>query len=88
MRARTAEEEAMYQKAVQFLYRVNPDGSWSDSPATIAYKQYRDQWFAAQEVYKNKQIEAAFTSDAAIKESWTSLEEPALRSQIGDLESE
>lgn len=87
-RARTADEEATYQKAFDFLYHIAPDGSWSDSPATLAYKQYRDTWFAAQETYKNKQIEATYTTDAVIKERWTTLEEPTLRSKIAEIENE
>ena len=87
-RARTADEESTYQKAFEFLYHTAPDGSWSDSPATLAYKQYRDTWFAAQETYKNKQIEATYTTDATQKERWVTLEEPVLRSKIAEIESE
>jgi hypothetical protein len=87
-RTRTLEEEAAYQKAFEFLYTVAPDGSWADSPSIIPYKQYRDAWFAAQEDYKNKEIEAAYTTDAAMKERWKAVEEPILRSKIVELESE
>jgi hypothetical protein len=88
MRPRTPDEEAAFQKASQFLYAVTPDGSSTDSRATIAYKQYRDAWFAAQEAYKNKEIEATYTTDAAMKERWKAVEEPILRSKIAELESE
>jgi hypothetical protein len=87
-RTRTLDEEAVYQKAFQFLYVVMADGSWSDSLSTIAYKQYRDAWFAAQETYKNKEIEAIYTTDAVMKERWKAVEEPILRSKISELESE
>ncbi|UVT14816.1 MAG: hypothetical protein H8K04_13335 [Nitrospira sp.] len=87
-RARTADEEATYQKAFQFLYQVVPDGSWSDSLATVAYKQYRDAWFTAQEAYKNKEIEATYTTDAAAIQRWKEIEEPALRRKVADLENE
>ncbi|OQW32226.1 MAG: hypothetical protein A4E19_19520 [Nitrospira sp. SG-bin1] len=85
-RVRTSDEEAAYQKAFQFLYTVAPDGSWADSLSAIAYKQYRDAWFAAQEAYKNKEIEATYTTDAAMKERWKTLEEPILRSKVAELE--
>lgn len=87
-RTRTLDEEAAYQKAFQFLYVVTPDGSWSDSLSTMVYKQYRDAWFAAQETYKNKEIEATYTTDAAMKERWKAVEEPTLRSNISEIESE
>ncbi len=87
-RVRTPDEEAAYQKAFQFLYIVAPDGSWADSPSTTAYKQYRDAWFTAQEIYKNKEIEAKYTTDASVKERWTTVEQPMLRSKIAELESE
>lgn len=87
-RTRTPEEEAAYQKAFQFLYVITPDGFWSDSLSTMAYKQYRDLWFAAQETYKNKEIEATYTTDAAVKERWKAVEEPVLRRTILEIESE
>lgn len=87
-RAHTADEEAAYQNSLQFLYTVTPDGSRSDSPATIAYKQYRDVWFAAQEAYKNKEIEAKYTTDPAMKERWTIIDEPSLRGKVEEVEHE
>jgi len=87
-RVRTPDEEAAYQKAFQFLYTVGPDGSWTDSASTIVYKQYRDAWFGAQETYKNREIEAKYTADASVKERWTTVDEPILRSKIAELESE
>ncbi len=87
-RARTPDEEAAYQKAFDFLFTKTPDGFWSDSRATIAYKQYRSAWYTAQEAYKNKEIEAIYTTDAAAKARWTSIEEPTLRNTVVELERE
>jgi hypothetical protein len=87
-RARTSEEEAAYQKAFQFLYTVDADGFLNDSPFTTTYKQYRDTWFTAQEAYKNKEIEAQFTNDPAVKEHWETVGKPALRNTIAEIESD
>jgi hypothetical protein len=87
-RARTPEEEAAYQKACQFLYLVGSDGFRSDSPSTIAYKQYQGAVVAAEAAYKNKLNEATFTSDPAAKNHWETIEEPSLRGRIAELESE
>ncbi len=83
---RTAAEEADYQKALQFLYIQNADGTRTDTPAVVAYSQFKDGWYVAQQNYNNKKIDAELSTDAAVKRKWQEVEEPMLRSQIQSIE--
>jgi hypothetical protein len=87
-RSRTPEEEADYQKAFRFLHEVGPDGSWASTAAVTAYKQYRDAWIAAKQTYGLAENDATYSTDAAVKQRWETVDKPALRQQILDLEQE
>ncbi|MBD2049210.1 hypothetical protein H6F57_00040, partial [Leptolyngbya sp. FACHB-60] len=84
---RTAQEEAQYQRAVQFLSVASADGWPEQSPAVKAYNQFRDQWFVLQEYYNSAKITGETTTDPILKEHWLRVEEPRLRQQLRDLES-
>lgn len=83
---RTPAEEADYQKALQFLYIPKEGGLREDSPAVVAYSQFKDAWYIAQQNYNNKKIDAELSTDIAVKRRWQEVEEPALRSQIQSIE--
>lgn len=84
---RTAQEEAQYQRAVQFLNVAGADG-WSElSPAVKVYNQFRDQWFVLQEHYNSAKITGETTTDLTLKDNWLRIEEPRLRQQLRDLEN-
>jgi hypothetical protein len=85
---RSAEEEADYQKAMDFLYETDENGLRVDSAAVQAYNLYRDAWFVAQENYNNKKVEAEFAEDAAAKGQWEDTDEPTLREAVVNAENE
>jgi hypothetical protein len=69
--------------AVQAYLRVTtPDGSQTDSPALVAYRQYRDAWFKAVQDYNTQQLTANASTDAKRQAQWTSTDEPALRARV------
>ncbi|MBD1874998.1 hypothetical protein H6F75_16035 [Nodosilinea sp. FACHB-131] len=84
---RTAQEEAQYQRVVQFLSVAGADGWPEQSPAVKAYNQFRDQWFVLQEHYNSAKMTGETTTDLALKEHWIRIEEPRLRQQLRDLEN-
>jgi hypothetical protein len=47
-----------------------------------AYRQYRDATYAAEEEYKNQQLTAENSDDAALKAKWTNDDEPRLRATV------
>ena len=83
---RTPEAEADYQKALQVLRTVKGDGAVEDTPAVIAYNQYKDAWFLAQEDYNNQKSEAELSTDPAVKQHWRDVDEPAFRDRIRSVE--
>ena len=85
MATRTAEEETKYQEAFEYLHCVTADGSWEDTAQVIAYKQYKDAWYTAQQDYLYKKIDAQNLSDSE-KTKWEQVDEPALRDTIAELE--
>jgi hypothetical protein len=83
---RSPAEEADYAKALQFLYLQNPDGTRSDQPPVIAYNQFKDAWYLAQQSYNNQKIDAELSTDVAVQRRWKEAQEPLLRSQIQTIE--
>lgn len=83
--ARTPEEQKDYEKALNFLHKLTPDGVWEDSAQVKAYNQYKDAWYMAQQEYNAKKVEATVSTDAAVKQQWQQLE-PMLRQKIIDAE--
>lgn len=86
--SRTAGEEAEYQAAARFLYTTGADGTREDTMPLKTYKQHRDAWYRAQEDYNNRKIDAQYSSDPAARQRWQTVDEPALRRQLDDLERE
>jgi hypothetical protein len=83
---RSPAEESDYAKALQFLYLQNPDGTRSDQPVVIAYNQFKDAWYLAQQSYNNQKIDAELSTDVAVQRRWKEVQEPLLRSQIQTIE--
>ncbi|MFT4213712.1 MAG: hypothetical protein QM622_02920, partial [Microbacterium sp.] len=79
---RTAEEEERYAAAVAYLRAADGDG---DSDAVVAYRQYRDAYFVAQQQYLAAKSTAESSTDSATVAQWHSVEEPAMRGQIAQL---
>jgi hypothetical protein len=78
----TSEERAQYDQATALLTIKDSNGFSVDSPIVVAYKQYRDAWFAAEQNYKNDQITAINSSDPAVQSQWKDIDEPRLRALV------
>jgi len=85
---RSPEAEADYQKALQVLRMVKGNGAMQDTPAVVAYNQYRDAWFMAVEDFNNKKSEAESSADPAVHDRWTKTDEPLFRERIKSIETD
>jgi hypothetical protein len=83
---RTDAEETEYEAALGFLYVTGNDGVRAETPTMMAYRQYRDAWFALKLDINNRKIDAQYATDPAIGRRWVDVEEPALQQQLADLE--
>jgi hypothetical protein len=84
---RTPAEDADYQRAYALLYQIQPDGTVIDSPAVIAYQQYRDAFITATLEYNNRRGQAEISADAALKAQWAK-DEPVLKQHVTSAEQE
>jgi hypothetical protein len=82
------QDKARYDEAMAFLYARSADGFRQDSEALRAYRQYRDAVINAQEDYKNQQLTAEASTDAAVQTRWRNEDEPRLRQEVKRLEDE
>jgi hypothetical protein len=82
---RTPAEEAAYQHAYGVLYQVESNGSVVDTPAVVAYQQYRDAYLAALQEYNNRHGQAELSTDKAVKDKWAA-DEPLLHAHLDDAE--
>jgi hypothetical protein len=78
-------QDAAYNQAAALLTTSDANGLSIDSPALANYKQYRDQYFAAEQAYKSAQIAASVAQDAAAKAQWQSTDEPRLRQAVAEV---
>jgi hypothetical protein len=78
----TADERAQYNQADALLTIKDADGFSVDSPMVVAYKQYRDAWFNANQNYKAAQSTAINSSDPAVQTQWKDIDEPRLRALV------
>jgi hypothetical protein len=83
----SSEQLAAITAAQAYLRLTTPDGLQADSPAVVAYKQYRDAWFKAVQDYKEKQLTAGATTDPKQQTQWKDTDEPALRAKIAEAEA-
>lgn len=67
---RTPAEEAQYQAAMRFLYVAGADGLQTQSPAVVAYSQYRDAYLNAKQQYASRKIAADLSADPAVRAQW------------------
>jgi hypothetical protein len=78
----TAQETAAYQQAALFLNTTDASGLATASPQFLAYRQFRDAWFAAVQNYKAEQSTAAASTDKAAVAQWENVDEPRLRAAV------
>jgi hypothetical protein len=84
----SAQDKARYDEAMAFLYTRSADGFRQDREPLRTYRQYRDALFKAQEDYKNQQLTAEASTDAAVQTRWRNEDEPRLRQEVKRLEDE
>ena len=72
--------------ALALLYVTDADGLRTDSETLRAYKQHRDAVIEAQEDFRNQQLTAESSTDAAVQARWKDEVEPRLRDAIQQLE--
>ena len=80
--SRTADEEADYKRVSELLHAGSPG---TDSPAYLAYRQFRDAWLIAQQEYKNRKGTADSSNDQAVKDAWAA-DEPVLLEKLRECE--
>ena len=83
----SSEQQAAIAAAQAYLHITTSDGVQTDSPALVAYKQYRDAWFKALQDYKEKQLTASASTDPKQQAQWKDTDEPALRAKIAEAEA-
>jgi hypothetical protein len=83
----TREQTAAYERAAAILHMASPDGLRQDTPVYRTFKQYRDAWIAATEEYKAGQVTADASTELTVKTRWQSVDEPALRGRIAQIEA-
>jgi hypothetical protein len=84
---RTDDEDAAYQKALDTLRNSDGAGGWKDSDAVQAYRQHKDAWLLAQQRYRADKITAETTTDPEQRLTWSTVEEPDLRSELEALQA-
>jgi hypothetical protein len=80
--SRTPDEEADFKRVSELLHAGSPG---TDSPAYLAYRQFRDAWLIAQQEYKNRKGTAESSEDPAVKDAWAA-DEPALLGKVRECE--
>jgi hypothetical protein len=83
----TPQQKVNLQNANAVLYTENSDGTQSDSPVLISYKQHEQVWLSATQNYKVQQITAINSNDPAVKAQWLNTDEPLARGQVQAAES-
>ena len=83
----TAEQQADLAGAQSYLRITTSEGSQTDSPAVLAYKQCRDAWFKAVQDYNTQKLTADAATDSKQKAQWTNTDEPALRVRVAATEA-
>lgn len=81
-------DDAQYQAALALLYEVPTDMPRMPSEPQRVYNRYRDTLQVAQEHYLSRKGTVELGDDAEARTTWTTIEEPHLRAQIADLETE
>jgi hypothetical protein len=75
----TTGEQQRYAAASAFLYDATANGGSAASPALQAYRSARDAWLQASIAYRQAQQAASMSSDQAVRDNWTQVDEPRLR---------
>ena len=78
----TPAETTALQQALAFLYVKQPDGTQSDSPALVAYFQYQQAYFTAEQDYTSQESTATASADPAVQAQWRNVDEPRLRAAV------
>jgi hypothetical protein len=82
---RTSQEEADYQKAVQFLHKIISDGLQEDSEAVKTYRTYKDNLYLALQNYNQQKSVADNSTDSNERKRWNEEIEPDLKAKVAEI---
>jgi hypothetical protein len=85
---RTAEEEAAYQQALNYLRVVGEGGVPEESAQVKAYRQYKDAYLVAQQKYLAAKSTAECATDPVEQQRWRDVDEPAQRAELDALQAQ
>ena len=85
---RTAEEEAAYQQALNYLRVVGEGGAPEESAHVKAYRQYKDAYLVAQQKYLAAKSTAECATDPVEQQRWRDVDEPAQRAELDALQAQ
>ena len=85
---RTAEEEAAYQQALNYLRAVGEGGAPEESAHVKAYRQYKDAYLVAQQKYLAAKSTAECATDPVEQQRWRDVDEPAQRAELDALQAQ
>jgi hypothetical protein len=84
----TPDQTAQLAAAQSFLVTPGPEGVLVDTPQVIAYKQYQQAYFAANQDYNNQSVTAGTSSDARVQSAWKNGGEASARAAVQAAESD
>ena len=84
----TPDESASLAAAQSFLTTQGGEGVLVDTPEVVAYKQYQQAYFAANQDYNNQNITATTSSDPGVRAAWTNGGDAAARAAVQSAESD
>src|ERR1700733_11373501 len=86
--ALTADQTAALQAAQAVLSAQGPNGVLIDTPALVAYKQYQQAYFGANQAYNNQQITADASADQKVLAAWQNGGQAAAHAAVTAAESD
>lgn len=84
----TAAQTAALQAAQAVLSTQGPNGVLVDTPALVAYKQYQQAYFVANQNYNNQEITASASADPKVQAAWQNGGQTAAQAAVTAAESD
>jgi hypothetical protein len=84
----TAAQTEALQAAQAVLSTQDPNGVLVDTPALVAYKQYQQAYFVADQNYNNQQITASASADPTVQAAWQNGGQTTAQAAVAAAESD
>jgi hypothetical protein len=84
----TAAQTAALQAAQAVLSTQGPNGVLVDTPALVAYQQYQQAYFVANQDYNNQEITASASADPKVQTAWQNGGQTAAQAAVTAAESD